>query len=651
MSRLVLSVSELATAVACPRLLYLHRKAGGPTWLFESGRSFALGRLFHCWVAQAIREARGRGSFPQALKACPTATEAQEILADFLYRQAFFPWLEVEGARYAAAELVQVWDSLSEVARFFGELVVAAGQARLPLTRLFLPPEQELAHRLRVDALNAELRGRIDALIRDPRDGRLTLLEFKTRPDRNPEADLIQIAAYTWLLEREEGIRADGALAYFTPQLEIGRFPRADLELAVGQQLPAMISRVGEWLHLDPSAAADLPPAADPRLCTICPHHPPCPLRFPIRARQGKPPGPPPREMTPTPREPLQDRLVQVLGNFRCPVEPLGRQAGPTFIRYRLRPAAGVTVASIRNRQEDLKVQLGLEAVPLVQAGPGYVSVDVQRQDREFVPIGPVLERLLPGLCPIPLGMAVDGRLVSADLADPNTCHVLIGGTPGSGKSEFLKAVLLSLAHRHRPSQLRLVLIDAKQVTFTPFAGLPHLQAPVVTGLEEAVAAVAALSEEMDRRYARFTHVGTQDLAGYVARGFDDLPRIVVLFDEFGDCMLQAPKLGRTLEAAVVRLAQKARAAGVHLILATQKPVVKVITGLIKGNLPARIAFRVASRIDSQVILDCDDAAFLLGKGDMVAQWAGTSIRLQSPYVPGGELPPSLGHVLGGMHR
>ena len=143
----------------------------------------------------------------------------------------------------------------------------------------------------------------------------------------------------------------------------------------------------------------------------------------------------------------------------------------------------------------------------------------------------------------------------------------------------------------------------------------------------------------MDRRYGRFRQAGAQDLAAYRAQGHAGLARLVILFDEFGDCMLRDQKTGRALEAAVVRLGQMARAAGIHLILATQKPVVRVVTGLIKGNLPGRIAFRVASRTDSQVILDADHAAHLLGKGDMIAQWAGTSLRLQAPYLPGAELP------------
>lgn len=334
---------------------------------------------------------------------------------------------------------------------------------------------------------------------------------------------------------------------------------------------------------------------------------------------------------------------MQALANFKCPVEPLGYEVGPTFVRYRVRPAPGVTVAAIKNRQEDLKVQLGLEAVPLIQAGPGYVSVDVQRVDREFVPLLPLLERpemaaRRDGLT-IPLGIAVDGRLATADLTDPNTCHFLVGGTPGSGKSEFLKAALIALARRHPPQDLKVVLIDPKQVTFSPFASLPHLQGDVLTDPDSAVAGIEGLGSEMERRYTRFRETGVQDLAGYRAHEYSDLPRIVVLFDEFGDCMLRDAKTGKALEAAVVRLGQMARAAGIHLLLATQKPVVRVVTGLIKGNLPGRIAFRVASRTDSQVILDTDDAAHLLGKGDMIAQWAGTSLRLQSPYLPDSDLP------------
>lgn len=655
MSRLILSVSELVTAVACPRLLYLHRHGGGPTYLFETGRSFALGRLFHRWLGQVIRKARGRGSLPQRLKACRMPEGAAEILCDDLYREAFFPWLSKQGQDHSPAEVVALWDGLAEAARYLGELLARAATKSLPPSRVLLAAELPLGHPLRIDGQQVELRGVVDAIVRDPPTGRITLLEFKTRPDRNPEADLIQVAAYTWLLELEKSIRADGALAYFTPRLELAQFARADLDRAVGQKIPAIVRQIFEWLDRDGRAAATLPPTVDPRLCSICPHHPPCPDRFPgevitRRPQREKTPAAP-RPAPPAPViDPRQEQLVQVLASFKCPVEPLGREVGPTFVRYRLRPAPGVTVAAIKNRQEDLKVQLGLEAVPLIEAGPGYVSVDVQREDREFIPLAALLARSemasrQDGFA-VPLGVAVDGRLVTANLADSNTCHFLVGGTPGSGKSEFLKSILSTLALHYAPRDLKLVLIDPKQVTFTPFAGLPHLPGGMVTDPDTAVTAMAELGDEMDRRYACFREAGVQDLATYRARGHTDLPRVVVLFDEFGDCMLRDPKAGKALETAVVRLGQMARAAGIHLILATQKPVVKVVTGLIKGNLPGRVAFRVASRTDSQVILDADDAAYLLGKGDMIAQWAGLRVRLQAPFVPEADLPEIIRRVV-----
>lgn len=657
MSELRLTVSDLMTAAACPRLFFLHRRAGGPSVLFEQSRSFALGRLFHGWVAQAIREASSRRGLAQELRRGKSREAVREHLLDFLYRNSFFPWLRAEGTAHAPAEIVLLWDSLGEAGSFLGDLLADAISARQPVSRILVNAESELLHRFRVDELPVSVRGRPDAVIQDPRDGRVNVLEFKTRPDRSPDADLIQIAAYTWLLERQAGIQAEGALAYFTPRLELSRFPRADLDRAVGHLIPAMVRRIRSWLETDPAQGATLPPAADSRLCTFCPHHPPCPDRFPTKAiaspprgavrsrgqSRGAKPAPenPRQEATgqlPPSSDPMGVRLVAVLTTFRCPAELLGRQVGPTFIRFRLRPAPGVTVSAIRSRQEDLKVQLGLDAVPLVQAGPGYVSVDIQREDREYIALSALLERddfpaQGEGLA-IPLGVAVDGRLVSADLADPNTCHFLVAGTPGSGKSEFLKSIAASIVGRHDPSAVHLILIDPKQVTFPPFSGSPHVQGEVATDPDRALDIVTALGEEMDRRYGRFREVGALDLAGYRAQGRSDLPRLVILFDEFGDCMLRDQKTGKALEAAVVRLGQMARAAGIHLILATQKPVVRVVTGLIKGNLPGRIAFRVASRTDSQVILDTDDAAHLLGKGDMIAQWAGTSLRLQAPYVP-----------------
>ena len=231
--------------------------------------------------------------------------------------------------------------------------------------------------------------------------------------------------------------------------------------------------------------------------------------------------------------------------------------------------------------------------------------------------------------------LTLDGNLVEADLSDPNTCHFLVGGTTGSGKSEFLRSLLLSLLARHTPEHLNIALVDPKRVTFPEFETIPWLLESIVKDTEGAIALMESLVSEMERRYQRFEQSRCPDLSRYNQKSNHPLPRIVCIFDEYADFMAEKDSRN-AIEHSIKRLGAMARAAGIHLVIATQRPEARVVTPLIRSNLPGRVALKTASDADSAIILGGKqgDAVNLLGKGDLLYLKGAQLLRLQSLYAP-----------------
>jgi len=240
----------------------------------------------------------------------------------------------------------------------------------------------------------------------------------------------------------------------------------------------------------------------------------------------------------------------------------------------------------------------------------------------------------------------VDGSLRWADLAEPENCHILVAGTTGSGKSEWLRAMVASLLASNRPASLRLLLIDPKRTAFTLFGGSPFLWRPVIYPDETDVEEVfEALIEEMEARYRLLAAQQVDDLRAYNTRATQPLPRILCICDEYADLVLGNRRRRQEIEARVARLGAKARAAGLHLIFATQRPSREIVKGVIDANLVARVALKVARAIESRLILDHGGAATLLGKGDLLFKDLGDPVRLQAPYVTPDDLRGVLGRV------
>ncbi len=376
--------------------------------------------------------------------------------------------------------------------------------------------------------------------------------------------------------------------------------------------------------------------------------------------------------------------LVTTLNDFGIKVELLGYSPGPVVTMFELQPAAGIKASKISNLSGDLARSLAVGNVRVVEfiRGKSCIGIEVPNPNRQIVYLRHLIDskefKRHSLRLPLALGQDIGGQTVIADLADMP--HLLVAGTTGSGKSIGINAMLLSLLYKYSPKQLRLILVDPKMLELSSYNGIPHLLIPVITDMSLAAKSIGWCVIEMDKRYKKMAEKGVRNIAGYnemlaknsassssasppkstlsqsppaspslaspALASNDDtadeqednspMPYLVVVIDEYADMIMS----NRKVEEHIVRLAQKARAAGIHLVLATQRPSVDVITGLIKANIPARISFKVSSRIDSRTVLDKNGAEQLLGKGDMLYMHSGGSLplRVHGPLVVDGEV-------------
>ena len=339
-------------------------------------------------------------------------------------------------------------------------------------------------------------------------------------------------------------------------------------------------------------------------------------------------------------------KLQKTLYSFGVSAKVENVSVGPAITRYELKPAEGVRVSKIANLADDIALNLAAETIRIEAPIPGKqaVGIEVPNKEKESVHLREVLEseefKNNKSKLTVALGKDVAGNIQLADIA--KMPHVLIAGSTGSGKSVCINTIISSIIYNAKPSEVKLVMVDPKVVELSVYNGIPHLLIPVVTDPKKAAGALAWAVQEMDDRYNKFAAKGVRDLKGYNKAiekegGVGKLPQIVIIVDELADLMMVAAK---DVEEAICRLAQKARAAGMHLVIATQRPSVDVITGLIKANIPSRIAFAVSSQVDSRTILDSVGAEKLLGKGDMLFFPSGAPkpVRVQGAFISDDEV-------------
>ncbi len=350
--------------------------------------------------------------------------------------------------------------------------------------------------------------------------------------------------------------------------------------------------------------------------------------------KQSKPGGGPTGEANAR----VAEALVTCLAHFGVDATVIGQISGPRVTRYELQLAPGTKVGKVANLKDDLSYALATTEIRILAPIPGKqaVGVEVPNLSPNLVTLGDIYDDLPQTASPLSvwLGKDISGAAVWADLA--RMPHILIAGTTGSGKSGCINAILTSILLRATPDEARLILIDPKKIELNYYESIPHLLTPVVSSPKEASAVLLNVVSEMERRYERLSQVRARNLAeanrAFRKRGEEELPYLLVVIDELADLMMVSPQ---EVEDSIIRLAQKSRAVGIHLVLATQRPSVDVITGMIKANVPSRIAFAVSSQTDSRVILDQNGAESLLGQGDMLFKPLGTSRlqRVQGAFV------------------
>lgn len=662
-----LTVTKVRVAFECPRLFYLNDKFGGKTLFLPRDTVTGIGSVFHTsadeFVSLALREARFKELFkPEAsqLDVEKVASEMQQIF----YQVKFYPYLQQVTKKdiSKAQPLFQVWQGLQGIIKRFAEIIVVNRgycSAASVIRKTFISGERQLEHYFDLpNGSRQQVRGEYDCLIYNFERQGLCLLEFKTYQPVDPSAQLAQVSLYGYMLWQKKQVPVDSAVYCVLPEFKEYYYGWEELEDTVNQLIPYKLQQMQEWLSWQPSQPNSPPATTQPYLCEICSQQEKCQSYFggevdshqiPVdkedygfKNRRGAESaeergGEKGEESNSVNAGAVGEELVTTLQSFGISVDFIEAAVAPSFIRVKLKPQLGVKFNSIQKLYADLQIQMGLENPPLISPQAGYVSVDLPNPNRKAALFDDYLkpQKLAENTSvKIAIGVNLEGKLIEADLSDPNTCHFLVGGTTGSGKSEFLRSQLLSLLKRYSPQQLKIALVDPKRVTFPEFEKMPWLYSQIVKDSEDAIKLMDKLVSEMEYRYQQFEKTECADLGAYNQRADKPLARIVCIFDEYADFM--AEKESRSaLEQSIKRLGAMARAAGIHLIIATQRPEAKVVTPIIRSNLPGRVALRTASEADSAIVLGGKKtaAAYLLGKGDLLYQVGAKLQRLQSLYA------------------
>ena len=656
------SVTDVRVAVECPRLFYLNKHFGGKTLFLPKSGTLGIGNTFHKLANNFVNIVKQEPQFKALFEPAAKKLEVEAIssqIQNIFYRQVFFPhYLQpaIQNKPESAPALDRVWQGIKNLIQKWTELLIK-NRIHCNTNQLFettfVSTESKLQHNFKLpDRTSQPIAGKLDCLIYDYSKNSLCVVELKTYAPVDPSAQLAQVALYSYMIQQAKKVPVDSAVYCVLPEFQEYFYTWSELETNLHQVIPYKLQQMQQWLNWQPSQPDTLPATSNLDLCDICPQQAKCESYFlaDVNLSEDKPelkqpqnPLLPNNEPAIDP-EPIGRELVDILKSFKVNVEYIGAIAGTTFIRIKLKPAKGVKVASILKLAADLQVQLGVTRPPLIATQAGYVSVDLPREDRQVAYFKDYIQpqqKPSHAAVTIALGVDLEGKLIEADLADPNTCHFLVGGTTGSGKSEFLRSLLLSLIYRHPPEQIKIALVDPKRVTFPEFEQMPWLLSPVVKDSDAAIALMEELVAEMDERYQLFESAGCSDLAAYNQKqAAKHLPRIVGIFDEYADFMTEK-ETRKALEDSIKRLGGMARAAGIHLIVATQRPDANVVTPIIRCNLPGRVALSTASEADSKIILGGTStaAAYLLGKGDLFFQANSQLQRLQSLYTPEIDFP------------
>lgn len=593
----------------------IYKSAGGSQSAGAGAASTTLlGRIFHDTFAELVG-ADERRNFHAALDEAEAGLcEWRMALVNHAYQKLIGPRLRQHQAELSLSpELVLTfWDAAQELCRWLAELLWRAHERGAKLDGTLITAEQPLRWELRDDtwADAVVLTGVADAVCRVPDKPDWCLIELKTGRTA-PEADLAQACLYHQMLAASGvtgGDGANGALALvsFQPQKHEQLFTAEKLADA-HRSLRALIGRMAGVL---PGESAPPEPAPPP-------------------ARQDE-------------YRRLGQQLEKAFAEYNAEIKAGAPVIGPTFLRFPVELGKRVTINAVQRHVQSVQARLGLEAPPRVSLEGGRLAMDMQRPDRQFVYFSQIRAQLPPvdsalGNARAPVGVDLSGQLRLADFSQPDNAHLLAAGTPGSGKSEWLRAVVAGLVLSNTPQTLRLALADPKRNAFQQLERSPFLYSPIAYDEQSVEALLERLIEEMEVRNEQLGKARANDLGHFVKLTGTPMARIFFVCDEYADLMMGERKKKQALEGMIRRLGQKARAAGIHLILATQQPSRQVTSGPILSVITAKVALRMDA-INSRILLGEAGAESLLGKGDLLYKCIGDPVRLQSPYLPPQEL-------------
>ncbi len=615
----ILSVSEVR------RELY---RAAGRKSATGDGQptTMQLGRLFHQIFAELLGQNPERNVKAVLADADRDPESWQAALIEHVYRHLVGPQLAEHRAilQAAAGETLSFWEAVKAACGWIADLSRAAESGPHASVRTWTLPdlidaEQELSWEIQEPEWtdSVQLQGIADVILRLPMPAPWCVVELKLGRTV-PEVDLAQACLYYEMLSasRQEAVgESEGTLAVlsFLPEPEEKLFNAQELA-QVRSRLKNLIGRLAGVL---PEEKKTISPTTGKQPSVT-------PIDKPDRETGKKS-----RNRKPSQEQIDQGKqLVATFREYNAPLELDGEPiVGPTFLRYPVALGRGVKVAAVKSRVDEVQMRLKLAEPPIINLSGGQVTIDVQRPDRQYVTFSEIEDRLptpdpLSGCSQVPIGIDLDDELQFANLGQPEHCHLLVAGTTGSGKSEWLRSMLAGLLRTNTPETLRLVLIDPKRNAFHQLKDSPFLWQPIVFPDEQPVAEIlTALADEMDLRYAAME--GADTIEHHVRRTGQPVPRIVCVCDEYFDLIQRSREERKAIEGQLFRLGAKARAAGIHLIIATQQPSREVIKGALDANMPARVGLKTNNGIESSMLLGRSGAENLLGNGDLLFKAIG----------------------------
>jgi len=628
----------------------LMKHAGSDVAGAGEAATLLLGRLFHEVFADLVSADAAASGLRVIVEAAEQPEQRVERLLEHTWRQLIAPRMRRHAAalQTSSEQVLVLWRATGRLARWLvdvvGELSAQGTYPRGSWTHLAeaLRSEVPLACELREPRWTDSVRliGIADGILRLPSSSSFCAIELKLGRCA-PVIDLGQAALYHLILRRATNGVSKSALALlrFSPELEERLVDAA----AIGSVEARLVDLIGELAGV--KAAIAVPPTLPPKQPSQ-PAGPPT-TNGPTALAGTRPPPVISVEPAPNRYDELSKRLVRAYGEHGIRVEvrepPL---AGPRFLRFALKLATGGRVNAIKQRTTEIRHRLELRTEPMVTQEGGRLFIDLERPDPETVLFSHIVEQLpavdaLVGSARIPVGVDAGGRLHVADLSSSGRSHILAAGTTGSGKSEWLRMMLAGLIVSNTPDTLRLVTLDPKLAAFGDLEESQFLWKKdsfwIPGDSRPASEVFADLIKEMDRRYQLTRSSGADNLSDHVRITGEPLARIVCVCDEYYALVSQHKEERRQIEEAVGLLGAKARAAGIHLVLATQQPSRAVITGAIQANLPCRVALALSSHIESNMILGTSGAERLTGAGDLLYKDLGDPIRLQAPYLPAEE--------------